>query len=726
MERSNSLGMKEAARLLRVGLLGTGYIADWHAQALRTIPGVSLAAVCDKDLSRAQAFAARYGVARFYESLDEMLGTGENPLDAVHVLLPPDHHARAASTLVNRGVHTLLEKPMAITPIECRELIRQAADRRVTLGVNHNFVFTPVYERLRTDLRAGKLGSPDQVTITWNQGLDQLQSGPFDLWMLRDPRNIVLEIGPHCLAPMLDLVGPLEITGVHASNPLTLPGGQEFYRRWSIEAGTGRTAVTLRMSFARGFTEQTIQIRGGMASATVDFERNTYVLHQHTRYELDIDRYQMIRREARSLTAQARHSLTQYALSKLKLSTRGSPYGLSITRALQSFYVGLGKTIDSRISAELGREIVDLCTTIGNTGAGELATPTIEPPPQPQAITSSRQATPTETLILGATGFIGQELVRQLLADGHPIRILVRNPGRLPGYLLDPAVEMMTGDLRRSGDLARAMEGIRFVYHLARANVKTWKEFTVQDIEVTRRIAETCLDFQVQRLIYTGTIDSYYAGAKAGVITEETPLDPKIAWRNLYAQAKAASEEILTALHRERSLPVVIFRPGIVIGRGGSPLHWGIGMWSWNSVCQVWGQGRNALPLVLVEDVARALIAALSKPGIEGESFNLVAETDLTAMDYLKALEDHIGGSFQKFPTQPWKFFALDLVKWVVKELVRHPDQRRPSYRDWETRRQQARYCCTKARNLLNWSPIGDREELIRRGIHLPASEFYL
>ena len=43
-------------------------------------------------------------------------------------------------------------------------------------------------------------------------------------------------------------------------------------------------------------------------------------------------------------------------------------------------------------------------------------------------------------------------------------------------------------------------------------------------------------------LIYTGTIDSYYAGAKAGTITETTPLDPYIAWRNLYARAKAVSE----------------------------------------------------------------------------------------------------------------------------------------------------------------------------------------
>ena len=52
---------------------------------------------------------------------------------------------------------------------------------------------------------------------------------------------------------------------------------------------------------------------------------------------------------------------------------------------------------------------------------------------------------------------------------------------------------------------------------------------------------------RVQRLIYTSTIDSYYAGAKAGTITETTPLDPHIAWRNLYARAKAESEELLMA-----------------------------------------------------------------------------------------------------------------------------------------------------------------------------------
>jgi nucleoside-diphosphate-sugar epimerase/predicted dehydrogenase len=723
------LEKKTASRPCRVGFLGTGYIADWHARALKSVTGATLESVCDKNLPRAEAFAQRQGVSRSYGSLEAMLGEEAARLDVVHVLLPPDLHARAAETLIDRGIHVLLEKPMATTPTECSGLIEQKNSHSVSVGVNHNFLFAPVYESLRDDLAAGRLGRPDHIVITWNRGLDQLQSGPYHLWMLRDPRNIVLEIGPHCLAPMLDLVGPLEIASVRASNVVQLPGGVPFYRRWCIEAGTGAVALTVHLSFAPGFTEQLIHVRGSLASATVDLERNTYLRHEHTPSGLDLDRFKMIRREAKSMALQARRTFSQYALSKLKLAPEGNPYGVGIARALKAFYGGLGQSQDRRLAPELGSDLVELCLRIGQMG---LVGPPVTPGPYiPSAearsalVQANGPAKAAEILIFGGTGFIGQELARQFVDAGQRIRLLVRDPGRLPEDLLRPQVEIVTGDLVRTDDLQRAIAGCRFVYHLARANVTRWSEFTSQDIEVTRHVAELCLRNEVKRLFYTGTIDSYYAGASAGTITEATPLDPQIAWRNLYARAKAASEQILMTMHRERGLPVVIFRPGIVIGRGASPLHWGIGMWSWNAVCQVWGQGRNPLPLVLVEDVARALIAAVDAPGIEGESFNLVAETDLTATDYLAALEKEAGISFQKLPTPPWRFYAKDMVKWVVKRLVRHPDERKPSYRDWETRTQRARFDCTKARKVLNWNPTCQREEIVRRGICLPAAEFF-
>ena len=82
-------------RPLNVGFLGTGYIADWHAKALRSVHGTRLAAVCDRDEARVRAFAARHGVARVYTSLSAMLSEGG--LDVIHVLLPPELHAQTAA-----------------------------------------------------------------------------------------------------------------------------------------------------------------------------------------------------------------------------------------------------------------------------------------------------------------------------------------------------------------------------------------------------------------------------------------------------------------------------------------------------------------------------------------------------------------------------------------------------------------------------------------------------
>src|SRR5262249_29017730 len=102
--------MARTDRTLEVGFLGAGFIADWHATALRAVRGVRLAAACDRDEGRARALAARYGVDRVYTSLGEMLAGPR--LDAIHVLLPPDAHARAAGEIIDSGTHVLLEKPM--------------------------------------------------------------------------------------------------------------------------------------------------------------------------------------------------------------------------------------------------------------------------------------------------------------------------------------------------------------------------------------------------------------------------------------------------------------------------------------------------------------------------------------------------------------------------------------------------------------------------------------
>lgn len=707
---------RQEHRARRVGFLGTGYIAEWHAKALATLPGLELVAVCDKVRPRAQAFAQRFGVAVVRESLEEMLATDR--LDAVHLLLPPDLHVEAARTILEAGVHVLSEKPLGTAFADCGTLVTLAEAKKLTLGVGHNFLYSTPYEELRRDVRLGLLGPLDQVTITWQKELPQVTSGPFDLWMLRDPGNIMLEVGSHSVAHLLDLVGPPESLECRRENPILLPTGRTFFRRWRADLSRGRTAVHLRFSFVPGFTEHRVEVRGLFGSASADLERNTYTLRRHEPLDDDFDRHAIVRQEAESLKGQARRTLKDYILSKVRRGRAGSPYGLSIARTLRSFYEGLGGSTDERVGGRRGAEVIRICQElVRSAGTAEATSPTAPPAPSPAVADRPR------TLVLGSTGFIGRELLRQLSTSDRRTRLLLRSPSKLSSDLPDGRFEILRGDLTRAADLQKAMDGVDCVVHLARATAKTWAEYERDEIEVTRQIAETALAAGVKRLVYTGTIDSYYAGAGAGTITEDTPLDPRIESRNLYARAKAASEKLLMGMHRERGLPVVICRPGIVIGPGGSPFHWGVGRWWHGSVCQLWGAGRNKLPLVLVEDVARALALAQEMPGVEGQSFNLVADPCLTAGDYLDELDRAGGFRLRRLPTPIWRFYVSDFFKWMVKVLVQHPERRFPSYRDWESRTQQATFDCSRAKARLGWKPVSDREQMVRRGIEEPLRE---
>ncbi len=678
-------------------------------------------AICDRAVAKAQALARKFGIASVYESLEEMLAAengSTHSLYAVHILLPPNLHFAAAKAVLEAGVHVFLEKPMCVTAEECDALVKLAEERKLRIGVGHNFLFAPVYEQLRSAVHSGRLGLIDDVTITWHRPLPQATHGPFDTWMLREPRNIMTEVGSHSVAHMLDLIGVPESMEVRASNPIELPTGTSFYRRWQVSAMHGRTAIELRFSFVPGFAEYTIHVRGSLASATVDLERNTFTLDEHRPSDPDFENHGILRSRARSLSRQALGTLSAYVKAKAHLGKRGNPYGASMARAMDAFYAP--PPLDERVSGELGAAVIRVCTQ-----AADLAQ-------LPSRNTQTAVTVPVQASAGGGedSGSRCYGLHRQRTAAAIAwARLCGSGSGAQCGQPSGGVCEtrricrLCVAILSNREDVVGAMQGVETVFHLARANVKSWADYQEFEIEATRRVAESALACGVKRFVYTGTIDSYYCGAGAGTITEQTPLDPQIESRNLYARAKAVSEGILLRMHREQGLPLVIVRPGIVIGRGGSPFHWGVGMWWSDAVCQIWGEGRNKLALVLVEDVASGLIATMTAPAIEGKSFNLAGDPILTAQEYLDALDRAGGMRIQRHATPISRFYLKDMFKWVVKVAVRHPERRMPSYRDWESRTGRAVFDCSAAKNELGWKPVSDREELIRLGIDEPFKE---
>ena len=717
MNLISSSSQVKSDRPVRVGFLGAGYIADWHRNALRTLPDAHLVAVCDQSAARAAQFGKRYGVASVHRRLESMLA--EQPLDVVHVLLPPCDHVASARALVDAGVHVLLEKPMGLDGAECAALAERARKQGRALGISHNFLFFPIYQRLKEDIARGDLGRLDQILITWNKELPQVRVGPFGSWLLRSPGNVMLDTGVHSVAHMLDLIGAPDFLDAEADLPVVLPGGARFYRRWLVRAKKGQTLVDLRYAFGGGFTEHVIHVRGSMGSATVDFDRNTYTLRRHRSFLDDLDRYARIREEAAALARQARQNLTRYAISKFGLSDEGNPFGGSIARAMKAFYRELPKVSHQGLAPDFGQRVVDTCNEICRLAGAAVSNEEL-------AVGSRvRTSAPPETLVLGGTGFIGKALVKKLASTGKSLRLLVRDELRLPIEIRQLPLEIVPGDISNPEALDEAMRGVRYVYHLARAYMKTWPEWVQHEVEPTRRVAEACLRANVERLFYLSTTDAYYAGARAGIIDERTPLDPLIDRRNFYARAKAESERLLVQMHQERGLPLVIFRPGVVLGSGTSPFHWGVGYWGWESRVRLWGGGNNPLPIVLVEDVADALVKAIDAKVAAGESFNLVADPCLSAREYVQELEKAAGGRIDLLSTPPWEFFAFEAFKWIVKCAVRHPGRERPSYRDWETRSLLAQFDCSKAKTILGWSPTADRERVVREGIVQPALEWF-
>ena len=332
----------------------------------------------------------------------------------------------------------------------------------------------------------------------------------------------------------------------------------------------------------------------------------------------------------------------------------------------------------------------------------------------------SAPAGPT-VLVLGGTGFIGRALVKRLLHDGIGVRALVRDTSGRTEWLARQGVELVKGDIADTASVAVALDGIQSVYLLSRASGPAWADYRRLDVEPTRRLADLCCARGIG-VYYTSSIAIYDGGRAGELITESTPPSRAATRLSTYARAKVANETLLAEMHRQRGLNVVVFRPGIVIGAGGSPRHPGVGAWPDPATCRPWGGGHHRLPFVLVDDCADAMARALHVPGIAGESFNLVGDACLSGNEYLDALERITGTRIKRSPRPAWRLFAQSLVRWCINRLAGAAEHPMPSYRYCDGLSCRASYLADRAKQRLGWVPASDPSVLIERGIAVPVA----
>ena len=131
---------------MRAAVIGLR-IGQRHAEVYRALEGVDLVALCDLDDAVLRQACQRFSVSQAYRDAEAMLDRAKP--DAISVCTPPKSHLPLARAASERGIHLLVEKPMAVSPSEAEEMIRLCRDREVTLMVGHKKIFSPPIIRLR-------------------------------------------------------------------------------------------------------------------------------------------------------------------------------------------------------------------------------------------------------------------------------------------------------------------------------------------------------------------------------------------------------------------------------------------------------------------------------------------------------------------------------------------------------------------------------------------------
>ncbi|MEC9046482.1 MAG: Gfo/Idh/MocA family oxidoreductase, partial [Planctomycetota bacterium] len=317
MPASSSATQPVTGRPTKLALIGSGFIADVHLQVLKSVRDVEVVALCDVAIERAEQLAKQHGVPRTFASIDELASACE--VDAVHLLVPPGLHKDLAAQCLERGWHTLVEKPLVLRSEEVAALQELALARGVVLAVNHNQTWHPAIKHLEGHVASGRLGRLEHLTVQHHVPLRQLQTGDVGHFMFRTEANIVWEQGVHLFSMVYALLGPCRDVQVITGARRELPNGVRFVEEWVARLECARGAATVRMAFGKPWLETTVQAIGTDGAALLDLARGSCWLRRKTRWLDFLDGARNLASGAKHLTGRAFGALFGYALGLFKV-----------------------------------------------------------------------------------------------------------------------------------------------------------------------------------------------------------------------------------------------------------------------------------------------------------------------------------------------------------------------------------------------------------------------
>ena len=592
---------------LRVGLVGAGYISEFHARAIQRVPNARIVGIADVVSARASALAARFNTPKVFPTMEAMMSEGA---DVIHILTPPDTHASLAIAALKNGCHVLVEKPLASNVEEVDRISAAAAIAQKSVCVNHSMLYDRFVSKALNLVRSGAIGVPLTFDYFRSSEYPPYRGGPLPIHY-QNGGYPFLDQGIHALYLAESFLGAIEdvkaFYGTYGSDSNLL------YDEWRVAAQCERGTANIQISWNVRPLQNWFVVQGtkGVVRANLF---SMWVTHTP---QLPLPkaaaRALQAMTEGLSICAQVPANVARFAAKKIVQYD-------GLHSLVAAFYSALQTGAPMPVPVEQARSTVYWTNLVSQEGDAAK----IKYQDQFQRVGHA------QILVTGANGLIGRHLVRRLLQEGSRVRLFVRRPPE-PEFMNDANVEVFLGDMGDPAAVDRAVAGTGIVYHVGAAMKGSAHDHERGTVSGTQNIVDSVLRHGVQRLVYISSLSCLHASeARRGdVITEDWPVEPSPTKRGAYTQAKTAAEKIVLDAVQDRNLQAVLLRPGRVFGPGMTLLTPEVARKIGNFFV-VLGDGTRELPLVYVEDVIDAIVLAAERSKFDGRVFHIVDRTRIT------------------------------------------------------------------------------------------------
>ncbi|MER3414797.1 MAG: hypothetical protein C4297_01095 [Gemmataceae bacterium] len=649
---------------VRVAVIGCGRIAqEMHLPVLAGHEQARLVALVDRDLARARQFAKAYAVPYALADVNDLPW---DEIDAAVIASPPAHHAPCALHLIGKGVHVLVEKPMATRYADAVRTVEAARQAGLVLAVGFMRRLYPSVRLLKALVAQEAFGPVGGFHVA---------GGGFYSWQSATLANMRRDLAGG---------GALMDYGSHLLDMLVfvLPGSYEVldYRDNSLGGVEADCFLSLRVAHkGRDITGQVEVARTREPGNFVRIRCQQADLECH----YDSDRYSVYilpaEAEAEDITGGRRPYRLQAQWHGEKERSRYERFRAELDDWLTAIVTGSRPHLDGA-SALAAHEIIEA----SYQKRQESREPWVETWPAGTNLGLAGQY--RRILITGATGFIGCRVAEMLhVREGVPVRALVHSPARAARLARLP-VELVQGDLADPGQVRQMVEGCDAVVHCAIG--REWGDpRRIFDITVggTKRLAEAALAAGVKRFVHVSTISVMGPDTRmTGEVDETWPIAPERG--NVYGESKAAAEWAIHAFVR-RGLPAVVVRPARVYGPFSTifitrPIQaLALGK------LRLFGTPDGPANMVYVDNVVELMLRTLQAPAekVVGEVFLSCDEDEMTWQEFYGYFAEELGleppgrGEPPAYRTsrrwQSLKFWRWPVAFWRgVKEIVRSPE----------------------------------------------------